>query len=59
MSINKSTKPGKCPKNNGIIGICLVTEDHCFGDADCAGDLKCCSFGCGSICSTPSTPVIG
>ena len=46
-------KPGYCPEPSGAVGICVVTSLTCSNDADCRGDLKCCSNGCGRTCQKP------
>ena len=46
-----ANKPGECPRvSPGTFGICL---EACSNDADCSGNLKCCSNGCGHTCQTP------
>ncbi|CAD7705350.1 unnamed protein product [Ostreobium quekettii] len=45
------TKPGSCPPvRPNTIGICA---ELCTGDEDCPGKRKCCSNGCGSVCTKP------
>jgi len=46
-----TAKPGRCPwLKPGTIGTCA---EECSNDADCRGDLKCCSNGCGHTCRQP------
>ena len=42
-------KPGLCPKPSGP-GICV---EACSVDGDCKGAKKCCSNGCGHVCTKP------
>lgn len=44
-------KPGDCPAqlNN------TQCELECYTDADCRGDNKCCSNGCGQVCIPPES----
>ncbi|KAH3720805.1 kielin/chordin-like protein isoform X2 [Dreissena polymorpha] len=49
--INCPDKPGVCPRRT--IGSCV---DLCFWDYDCPGEQKCCSNGCGHVCSIPQDP---
>ncbi|XP_033109473.1 fibrillin-1-like isoform X4 [Anneissia japonica] len=42
-------KPGICPVSEA--GICV---EHCQVDSDCEGVAKCCSNGCGHICTRPA-----
>ncbi|XP_070535888.1 uncharacterized protein [Ptychodera flava] len=45
-------KEGKCPVlQQGFMGICYKM---CNTDSDCAGNKKCCSNGCGLLCSDPA-----
>lgn len=43
-------KPGDCPAlpNN------TRCDTECYTDADCRGDNKCCSAGCGQVCVAPA-----
>ena len=44
-------KPGHCPAVDiHHVGVC---KSECSSDRDCRGDRKCCSNGCGRICSAP------
>nr|XP_022324862.1 neurogenic locus notch homolog protein 4-like isoform X2 [Crassostrea virginica] len=44
-------KPGACPVvSTDTVGICV---QECSDDSVCAGDLKCCSNGCGHTCQNP------
>ena len=44
-------KPGLCPKPRpGQIISCV---EACFGDGTCKGADKCCSNGCGHVCTKP------
>lgn len=44
-------KPGQCPRlRPGTVGICV---ELCSNDFDCSGSQKCCSNGCGHVCTTP------
>jgi len=55
MSLYFTAKPGQCPRlAPGTVGACA---EWCSRDADCSGDLKCCSNGCGHDCRTPGTEV--
>ena len=38
------------PVRPGQIRICV---ERCSHDSDCNGDEKCCSNGCGHVCTTP------
>ena len=42
-------KPGTCPMPVGV-GTCV---QGCTSDANCAGNAKCCSNGCGTSCQEP------
>ncbi|XP_068730483.1 thyroglobulin-like isoform X2 [Montipora capricornis] len=45
------TKPGFCPAvESGQMGACV---EECSMDDDCAGNKKCCSNGCGHVCTDP------
>ncbi|XP_046573231.1 neurogenic locus notch homolog protein 2-like [Haliotis rubra] len=46
-------KSGECPRVNGV-GICIT---ECETDFDCNGNRKCCSNGCGSVCTIPTAAV--
>lgn len=48
ISVNK---PGDCPslQNNTQCDL------ECYSDADCRGDNKCCSNGCGQVCVSPES----
>uniref|UniRef100_A0A8C1S3G2 WAP domain-containing protein n=1 Tax=Cyprinus carpio TaxID=7962 RepID=A0A8C1S3G2_CYPCA len=46
----KSAKPGVCPDDKDMIGVCV---EDCFGDSECPDDEKCCSNGCGHQCTPP------
>jgi len=46
-----TVKPGTCPPRPSV-GTCV---EMCSSDANCEGDLKCCSNGCGHTCQTPIT----
>ncbi|XP_070549180.1 uncharacterized protein [Ptychodera flava] len=49
-------KPGTCPAPGGSsVGICI---EMCSGDADCTGNKKCCSNGCGHVCVSPEVEPI-
>ena len=44
-------KPGVCPAvDNTTVGICV---NECTDDLSCPGVQKCCSNGCGQVCTTP------
>ena len=46
-----SAKPGHCPAVDiHHVGFCA---SECSSDRDCQGNKKCCSNGCGRICSAP------
>lgn len=48
-----ATKLGKCPDIlPGMLGICL---HGCEDDESCPGDKKCCSNGCGQVCTVPES----
>ena len=42
-------KIGTCPVPEGA-GICV---ELCTSDFDCDGNQKCCSNGCGHVCTAP------
>ncbi|KAM7443673.1 hypothetical protein ABFA07_007562 [Porites harrisoni] len=45
------TKPGFCPAvESGQLGTCV---EECSNDNDCHGNKKCCSNGCGHVCTAP------
>ena len=45
------SKPGFCPAvESDQLGTC---EEECSNDDDCTGNQKCCSNGCGHVCTTP------
>ncbi|XP_078000283.1 uncharacterized protein LOC144452853 isoform X2 [Glandiceps talaboti] len=45
-------KPGTCPAvEPGLVGTCV---EECNGDYDCDGEDKCCSNGCGHVCTLPT-----
>lgn len=45
-------KPGFCPAvPPGTAGICIT---GCTNDQSCAGNNKCCSNGCGRVCTAPA-----
>ena len=51
--VEDSSRPGECPSPpEGAAGICL---EMCNVDTNCPGDLKCCSNGCGHVCTNPVT----
>lgn len=45
-------KEGKCPNYWLLPSSC---REECKEDEDCSGNLKCCSNGCGRLCSEPLT----
>ena len=46
-----SEKPGECPVlPPDAIGHC---GELCFSDNSCPGTQKCCSNGCGHVCTGP------
>jgi len=50
-AVYSTVKPGRCPRiSPDTVGICV---EDCSNDADCDGDLKCCSNGCGHTCQEP------
>ena len=50
-AVYSTVKPGRCPTiSPDTGGICV---ENCSSDADCDGDLKCCSNGCGHTCQEP------
>ncbi|XP_067675714.1 spore coat protein SP87-like [Haliotis asinina] len=46
-------KPGECPRVTGP-GICIT---ECETDFHCNNNMKCCSNGCGSVCTIPTAAV--
>ncbi|XP_023166310.2 papilin isoform X6 [Drosophila hydei] len=46
-------KPGVCPQLATNASECAR---ECYTDADCRGDNKCCSDGCGHLCVAPARP---
>ncbi|XP_043651988.1 papilin isoform X5 [Drosophila teissieri] len=46
-------KPGECPALSANASGCAR---ECYTDADCRGDNKCCSDGCGQLCVHPARP---
>ena len=49
--VTAQVKPGLCPKPRpGQIISCV---EACFGDGTCKGADKCCSNGCGHVCTKP------
>ncbi|XP_032578299.1 papilin isoform X5 [Drosophila sechellia] len=46
-------KPGECPTLSANASGCAR---ECYTDADCRGDNKCCSDGCGQLCVHPARP---
>ncbi|EDV43612.1 uncharacterized protein Dana_GF16440, isoform A [Drosophila ananassae] len=46
-------KPGNCPALAANVSNC---NRECYTDADCRGENKCCSDGCGQICVLPARP---
>ena len=45
------SKPGFCPAvESDQLGTC---QEECSNDDDCKGNQKCCSNGCGHVCTTP------
>lgn len=48
FSVNK---PGNCPRTENN----TQCERECYDDADCRGDNKCCSNGCGQLCLSPES----
>lgn len=47
LSVNK---PGECP----TLGNSSRCDRECYTDADCRGDSKCCTAGCGYVCVLPA-----
>ncbi|KAJ6638506.1 Papilin, partial [Pseudolycoriella hygida] len=45
----KVNKPGECP----TLGNSSRCDRECYNDADCRGESKCCTAGCGYVCSLP------
>ena len=44
-------KDGQCPAvPTGVMGMCV---NQCENDAHCSGNGKCCSNGCGKVCTEP------
>ena len=51
IMLQDKKKPGLCPKPRpGQVGTCV---EACFGDGTCKGADKCCSNGCGRVCTKP------
>lgn len=48
----ESVKPGECP----ALGNSSSCGRECYSDADCHGEKKCCTAGCGSVCALPHVP---
>ncbi|XP_065722469.2 papilin isoform X5 [Drosophila suzukii] len=46
-------KPGECPALSANASGCVR---ECYSDADCLGNNKCCSDGCGQLCVHPARP---
>ena len=42
---------GQCPPTDGLFGPCVVGPNSCLSDAECAPSEKCCSRGCGRVCT--------
>ena len=49
--VTAHVKPGLCPKPRPSQKIFCV--EACFGDNTCKGADKCCSNGCGHVCTKP------
>ncbi|XP_022097022.1 delta-like protein 1 [Acanthaster planci] len=50
-----AVRPGSCPKTevrDGVFGMC---SDDCTDDWSCPFPLRCCSNGCGRVCTVPVT----
>ncbi|KAM9596624.1 WAP four-disulfide core domain protein 18-like [Trichechus inunguis] len=48
-------RPGVCPEvPKNVFGICV---EECSGDESCPRGKKCCSNGCGHVCTSPVTRV--
>ncbi|KAK7865262.1 hypothetical protein R5R35_012381 [Gryllus longicercus] len=46
-----AVKPGRCQRvRPGQVGICV---SQCRVDENCAGRMKCCGNGCGTVCRNP------
>ena len=44
-------RPGSCPAvPSGVAGICV---EECSDDSSCTDPKKCCSNGCGHVCTDP------
>uniref|UniRef100_A0A8C7Y6N0 WAP domain-containing protein n=1 Tax=Oryzias sinensis TaxID=183150 RepID=A0A8C7Y6N0_9TELE len=39
----------ECPNTHGSVGACV---EECTCDNDCGSGKKCCSNGCGHVCTT-------
>ncbi|XP_078312891.1 uncharacterized protein LOC111102138 [Crassostrea virginica] len=50
MTFDTQMRPGTCPAVV-VTGTCV---ENCMGDSTCPGGEKCCSTGCGRVCSTPT-----
>lgn len=48
MTFDTQIKPGDCPAALVNSGACL---ENCMGDGTCPGVEKCCSTGCGRVCT--------
>uniref|UniRef100_A0AAQ4RSQ4 WAP four-disulfide core domain 2 n=1 Tax=Gasterosteus aculeatus aculeatus TaxID=481459 RepID=A0AAQ4RSQ4_GASAC len=42
--------PGVCPLSHRLFGLCV---ELCSNDSVCPDDQKCCSNGCGHVCTAP------
>lgn len=49
-------KPGECPRLTQATDTSRCDKE-CESDADCGGDSKCCSNGCGTSCVSPRIPL--
>jgi len=55
-SAAEKVKKGACPASGGSMGICVHDDTkNCTDDSACAGKKKCCSDGCGKVCTDPET----
>ncbi|XP_007477624.1 WAP four-disulfide core domain protein 12-like [Monodelphis domestica] len=49
----KTMKDGICPVDK--VHCLKWNVNHCRGDNECKGKLKCCQYNCGFICLDPQT----
>uniref|UniRef100_A0A8C5DEH8 WAP domain-containing protein n=1 Tax=Gouania willdenowi TaxID=441366 RepID=A0A8C5DEH8_GOUWI len=47
-------KPGVCPIQHALKSYGKRCVNRCSDDYSCPGNKKCCKFGCGQACLTPT-----